>query len=546
MKCRSRSFLIPSIIIGLSLLFSAFPNSTHASFARSAYYLVDEVVFASDTIEMDGITKQRPFVSFNLNTLHPSLLDGYVSFYFSIYDGQTHRWLLVPDVHNGTLPDWWWDQSVNNCPNGHRATTFQANELNVPKRFKIYFSGITSNTQSGDCSLLVAGTPSNSGKPDLGVQDIASTGIEIDDLKIQMQITQWKPDQDYQFDVGGDTRHIQYGTRLKVTTIDLEDDPAVGEDITWDPNFGPPADDVAAHRAWLNAKGIDIFRSSNGPIWTSRINSTPSSTPSVAIGFAPSENRDDISFDEKLIFHFPSKTQFFSFERIPQVVSKTYVSDGITYYSCNFSAPSIDLEITDEQNNHYVSVSGGVFIQIVRRTPLAPDECTRSFDTTGGIDTPLPISEVSYNHPVVGTSPPDNPDNTSWIPVWVDNIKFTEISPVTIFSTSTTTPNQAQIEILHNNAPSSQNTAPTISDPVNSVFGNYIQQTRDLYIQTHGLPLAFERTYNSQSEENGPLGSKWTHTYNTRLDIYSDGVIVVNPDGRWDLFSLDPDGSYIP
>lgn len=99
--------------------------------------------------------------------------------------------------------------------------------------------------------------------------------------------------------------------------------------------------------------------------------------------------------------------------------------------------------------------------------------------------------------------------------------------------------------ILHSNAPSSIITAPTISDPVNSVFGNYLHQAQDIAIQGP-MPLGFVRTYNSQSEEDGALGAKWTHNYNIYLKVYDDGVVVVNGDGRWDVFMKNTEGSYVP
>lgn len=102
-----------------------------------------------------------------------------------------------------------------------------------------------------------------------------------------------------------------------------------------------------------------------------------------------------------------------------------------------------------------------------------------------------------------------------------------------------------QAEIFHNNAPSSILTAPTIQDPVNSVFGNYLYQTQDAAIP--GLmPLVFARTYSSQSAENAVVGAKWTHNHHIYLKVYDDGVIVVNGDGRWDLFMKDEAGNYAP
>jgi RHS repeat-associated protein len=54
-------------------------------------------------------------------------------------------------------------------------------------------------------------------------------------------------------------------------------------------------------------------------------------------------------------------------------------------------------------------------------------------------------------------------------------------------------------------------------DPVNMVTGNMYHVERDLAIKGRGLPLVFERTYNSLGIEGGPLGFGWTHTFNHSL-----------------------------
>ncbi|MDA2921746.1 DUF2341 domain-containing protein [Patescibacteria group bacterium AH-259-L07] len=106
-------------------------------------------------------------------------------------------------------------------------------------------------------------------------------------------------------------------------------------------------------------------------------------------------------------------------------------------------------------------------------------------------------------------------------------------------------PFEEEVALLHNNAPTSI-WIPPITEPVNPVFGNYLRQERDVSIPGRGPPLLFERTYNSQSIEDGPLGAKWTHTYNIHLKIFSTAVILVDADGREDLFTLELDGTYTP
>lgn len=55
------------------------------------------------------------------------------------------------------------------------------------------------------------------------------------------------------------------------------------------------------------------------------------------------------------------------------------------------------------------------------------------------------------------------------------------------------------------------------SDPVNTYSGNFTYSRLDASIPTWGLPLAFERAYNSRDPEDGPLGWGWTHNYNVEM-----------------------------
>lgn len=62
----------------------------------------------------------------------------------------------------------------------------------------------------------------------------------------------------------------------------------------------------------------------------------------------------------------------------------------------------------------------------------------------------------------------------------------------------------------------------TISgDPVNMVTGNLIHNERDIAIKGRGgLPLVFERWYNSSNAKDGPLGYGWTHSFNHFIRFY--------------------------
>ncbi|MHB1186972.1 RHS repeat-associated core domain-containing protein [Thiobacillus sp.] len=65
------------------------------------------------------------------------------------------------------------------------------------------------------------------------------------------------------------------------------------------------------------------------------------------------------------------------------------------------------------------------------------------------------------------------------------------------------------------------------ADPVNMVTGNLIHSERDIAIKGRGgLPMVFERWYNSKGAKDGPLGYGWTHSFNHQLRFYGveDGV----------------------
>ncbi len=72
-------------------------------------------------------------------------------------------------------------------------------------------------------------------------------------------------------------------------------------------------------------------------------------------------------------------------------------------------------------------------------------------------------------------------------------------------------------------------------DPVNTVNGNYFETNDDLTIPFRDLPFVFQRSYNSRSKLEGPLGVGWTHSFNHAL-VFSDD----NPDAQ---DSSDEDGT---
>lgn len=57
-------------------------------------------------------------------------------------------------------------------------------------------------------------------------------------------------------------------------------------------------------------------------------------------------------------------------------------------------------------------------------------------------------------------------------------------------------------------------------DPVNLATGNLYHTERDVSVAGRGLPLVFERAYNSRGPKDGPLGFGWTHSFNHKLNFY--------------------------
>lgn len=59
------------------------------------------------------------------------------------------------------------------------------------------------------------------------------------------------------------------------------------------------------------------------------------------------------------------------------------------------------------------------------------------------------------------------------------------------------------------------------ADPVNMVTGNLIHSERDISIKGRGgMPIVFERWYNSKSAKDSPLGFGWTHSLNHFIRFY--------------------------
>ena len=80
-------------------------------------------------------------------------------------------------------------------------------------------------------------------------------------------------------------------------------------------------------------------------------------------------------------------------------------------------------------------------------------------------------------------------------------------------------------------------------DPVNTATGNYIYNKKDLEIPGTGLGFVFERHYNSQCEQDGPLGFGWSHTYAATITVNPDSSVVTIQWGDGKTETWTPDGS---
>ncbi|GEM_PF-6097684 len=82
--------------------------------------------------------------------------------------------------------------------------------------------------------------------------------------------------------------------------------------------------------------------------------------------------------------------------------------------------------------------------------------------------------------------------------------------------------------------------------PINALTGNYNYQMTDISIPTRGLPLVFERTYNSLMNKNATnsLGYGWTHNYDLKLDFKIPTVTLKMAHGSQLRFRNNGDGSF--
>ncbi len=78
-------------------------------------------------------------------------------------------------------------------------------------------------------------------------------------------------------------------------------------------------------------------------------------------------------------------------------------------------------------------------------------------------------------------------------------------------------------------------------NPINIGTANKFQSETDYASRSAG-GAGFARYYNSQDGTEGSLGIAWRHGYERRLNISSDAINTVRPDGRIYTFTLDTTG----
>lgn len=84
-------------------------------------------------------------------------------------------------------------------------------------------------------------------------------------------------------------------------------------------------------------------------------------------------------------------------------------------------------------------------------------------------------------------------------------------------------------------------------DPVNTATGNYTYSRSDLEIPCVGLNFIFDRNYNSQDAQDGPLGFGWNHSYNSNLAVNADTSVTIRwGDGRTETWTPDGSGGFTP
>ena len=148
--------------------------------------------------------------------------------------------------------------------------------------------------------------------------------------------------------------------------------------------------------------------------------------------------------------------------------------------------------------------------------------------------------------------------DTSWFAVVFS--KFTENPDTTpnlnlIFDTAAADPQSIIMQVTVaegavreknlGNCPGSCGTCPANGEPINMATGNEHHQDTDLILHGPGLPMAFQRHYNSQQESDSPLGYGWASTFSEKITVDSGVIKLRQADGNEVHFIDDGSGAYI-
>lgn len=80
---------------------------------------------------------------------------------------------------------------------------------------------------------------------------------------------------------------------------------------------------------------------------------------------------------------------------------------------------------------------------------------------------------------------------------------------------------------------------------INFGTGNKYLTATDVKLASPGMDLTFTRTYNSQSDELGPLGYGWTGNFSEKLTIEASDILLTQPGGRVVRFVDNGAGQWI-
>ena len=86
--------------------------------------------------------------------------------------------------------------------------------------------------------------------------------------------------------------------------------------------------------------------------------------------------------------------------------------------------------------------------------------------------------------------------------------------------------------------------AGSTSEPINTATGNYYSSHSDIVAPGKGLTFNFTRVYNSLDSYSGPLGARWTHSFNVFLTVNGGSVTVKEADGHTATFTPTGGGNY--